>query len=365
MPIDNAILTTENCRYCLMCRHVAPVERVTHLETLSPHGLALLVASVRRGLMVWNADTVDAIYSAADGGNSRAACVTDQPLPEAIAAVRAEIVARRLAPAVVYELDAAFQQWGNPYQRQAPRPAGGRAETALFVGDEYAYLWPGALQAARELLKAAGLEPALIGAGRNNGYLASSLGLTERARELAAANLEELKASGARRLLVLSPGDYFTFRQLYDERLGLEWPERVEIVEVIAFLAGQLQAGALKLKKSTERAPYAYVDPTHAVRVPARHEAPRRLLEAVMPAPRKELFWRRQRAHPAGNTALQFTKPEIAEKLTRARLEDARASGAQLLITEDAGTLRAMSGLASQYGLRIQGLYELLAGRLA
>src|SRR3989304_3267814 len=88
MPIENVILTTDNCRYCLMCRHVASIEHVTHRETLSPHGIALVIASVRRGLLQWNADTVDVIYSAADNGNSRAHCVFDQPLPEAIAAVR-------------------------------------------------------------------------------------------------------------------------------------------------------------------------------------------------------------------------------------------------------------------------------------
>jgi hypothetical protein len=76
------------------------------------------------------------------------------------------------------------------------------------------------------------------------------------------------------------------------------------------------------------------------------------------------LFWRRERAHPAGNTALQFTQPEIAGKLTLARLEDARRSGAQLLVTDDPGTLHQLSGQAGSFGLRVQGLYELLADHL-
>lgn len=364
MKLQNVIATTDNCRYCLMCRHIAPVEQVTHKETLSPHGWALLIASVRRGLMEWNEDTVDVLYSAPDGGNSRAHCVTDQPLPEAIAAVRADVVEHNLAPAVVYELNEALKEWGNPYEQQALQSTVGQGDVALFVGDEARYLWPDALEGALKLLKAVGVEPVLIGVGRNNGYLASSLGFPETAKAMAQATLDELKASGAGRMLVLSPGDYFTFNQLYDERLGIEWPADVELVEVTTFLAGRFEGGALKFKQFADESAYAYVDPTHAVRVPTRHDAPRKLLAAVMPTGGRELFWRRERAHPVGSTALQFTKPDIADKLTRARLEDAQQTGAQIIITEDPGTLRQLREKADLFGLRVQGLYELLVEHL-
>jgi len=364
MPIENVILTTDNCRYCLMCRHVASIEHVTHRETLSPHGIALVIASVRRGLLQWNADTVDVIYSAADNGNSRAHCVFDQPLPEAIAAVRAEIVAQKLAPAVVYDLDARFNEWSTPFKQQKPQPVAGRGEVALFVGDEAQYLWPATVTAALALLKAVGIAPVLVGVGRSNGYLASSLGLPEIARRLAQATLADLETSRARRMLVLSPGDFFTFNQLYDERLGIEWPDSVQLSELTTFLADCLEGGEIKFKKTTQRSPYTYIDPTHAVRVPARHANPRRLLAGVMPGPARELFWRCERAHPVGSTALQFTQPEIAEKLTLARLEDARQSGAQMLISDDPGTLKCLGEKTGQFGLRVQGLYELLAEQL-
>ena len=374
--IENVVLTTENCRYCLMCRHVAPVEQVTFREALSPHGWALVIASVRRGLMPWNEDTIDVLYSAADNGNSRAHCVTNQPLPEAIAAARAEVAGQGVAPAAAYQVNEALQQWGTAYKEQAPATANGRGEVALFAGDDACYLWPEALAAARRLLQAVGVEPALIGIGRNNGYLASSLGFPETARRLAEATLAELRHSGASRLLVLSPGDYFTLGQLYDERLGIEWPAGVELVEMTAYLAQQVDGGALRLRpanvmprmaaiRTSPTSPYAYVDPTLAVRVPGRHETPRRLLAAVLPeANRRELFWRCERAHPVGSTALQFTKPDIAQKLTEARLQDALNSGAQLLISEDPATLSHLARSASRYGLQVQGLYELLAEHL-
>ena len=44
------------------------------------------------------------------------------------------------------------------------------------------------LPAVLKLLKAVGIEPVLIGRGRNSGYLASSLGLNDLAKDLAKKN---------------------------------------------------------------------------------------------------------------------------------------------------------------------------------
>ena len=313
----------------------------------------------------WNEDSVHALYAAVDNGNSRAHCVTDQPFPEIIAAVRAQLVEKKLAPDVVYQLEDAFKKFENPFAEKSPQASEGKGEVALFVGDEAQYLWPDALDSALKLLAALDVDPVLVGVGRNNGYLASSLGLLETAKELARATLEELNATGAKRMLVLSPGDYFTFSQLYEERLGLPWPEDVELLELTTLLAEQLEQGVLKFKKSNHASVFAYVDPTLSVRVPTRHQAPRSLAAAVQPSSGVELLWRKERAHPVGSTALQFTRPDIAEKLTHARLQDAQRVGAQTMITEDPGTLHKLSGMADQYNLRIQGLYELLAEHLA
>jgi Fe-S oxidoreductase len=364
MKIQNPIATTENCRYCLMCRHTCPVGHVTGRETLTPHGWGLTIASVKRGLLEWNEETVDVLYSCADCGTCRAHCVTDQPLPTAIAAARAEVVEQGLAPAAVRKVHDALVEWANPYKEQAPRPAEGRGQFALFIGDDAPYVWPSLLEAVVTLLRAVNVEPVLVGYGRNNGYLASSLGFPDTAEALARANLEELRASGAGRLLVLTPGDYYVFGQMYEERLGIPWPEEIELVEVISFLAEEMGAGRLKLKPAANGSPYAYVDPTHAVRVAGRHAAPRQLLWAAMPDAGAELFWRQERAHPCGNTALQFTQPHIANHLTYSRLGDAAKRGARRVVTEDPGCLGHLDRHAARFGLQVQGLYELLADRL-
>jgi Fe-S oxidoreductase len=187
--------------------------------------------------------------------------------------------------------------------------------------------------------------------------------LPETARDLVRANLAELQASGAQQLLVLSAGDYYAFQTMIEWRLEMKPPIGATVQEVTALLAGRLAEGSLKLRTGAPP-PYAYIDPTHANRVPGHYEAPRRLLDAVWPGGRRELFWRAGRTHPAGNVALAFTQPELAATLTRARLADAAATGAQFVVTEDPGTLAHLERHAGDFGLQVRGLYELLVDYL-
>lgn len=92
---------------------------------------------------------------------------------------------------------------------------------------------------------------------------------------------------------------------------------------------------------------------------------PRRLLAGVMPKAGRELFWRKERSHPCGNGALQYTVPHISGQLTDARLADAKQAGAQVVITEDPGCLSHLGNRAEPFGLHVQGFYELLADHLA
>lgn len=363
--LENVTGVTDLCRHCLMCRHMCPVGNITRLETLTPHGWGQLVALERRGLSTWNERTVDALYACADCGSCRNHCVYGNPLPEGIVAARAALVERGLAPAAVHDVAERLRAWENPFEERRPEPSCGTGEYALFVGDEAGYLRPATLEAALALLRAVGIEPVLIGRGRSNGHLASSLGLVEIATSLARANVAELERTGATKLLVLSPGDAFTFSRLYDERLGVGLPAGVEVVQVVSLLAGELQEGRLRLLPANGAAPLAYVDPTHAARAAAALDAPRALLGALLAEPPRELFWRRERAYPAGDLALRYTHPRIADELTRARLADAVDAGARGVVTYAPGTLVELERLAPEFGLDVVGMYELLADHVA
>jgi Fe-S oxidoreductase len=399
-PLDTPLQTTEDCRYCWMCRHVCPVGHVTQRETLTPHGWALTIASVKRGALRWNEDSVGVLYACADCGLCRSHCVTDRPLPDAIAAARAEVASARLAPRVVYELEEKLRRWGNPYAPLSPRPSAGvqavataatsavrsqdshrgaaphadaparaeHAEIGLFVGDAARHLAPRELEAAQKLLAAAGITPVLIGDGQSSGLLASSLGLPDTAAELGRAIINEVAAAGCRELLVLAPGDRYAFERLYSDRLHLAWPAGIAITEVTTVLAGALANGRLAFERRANgaAATYAYHDPCHAPRINRDGAAPRALLHAALGESRaRNLFWREHRAHPCGAIGgLELTQPAIAAKLADARLADTTAAGASWLITDDPACAHHLRS-RPQNGVTVLGLYELLADQLA
>lgn len=356
MSLQDPIVTLENCRFCLMCAHVAPIGNLTRLETYTPHGMALIATSEERDLIGWDEETVAIMFSEVDGGNSRAHCVFSQPFEESIAAVRALLVDQGFAPDGAIAAQHRLVTYGNPYAEQAPQPADGKGDVALFVGDAAPYLWPSAVPAVLSLLEKGGIEPVLLGNGRNNGLIAHALGYPDLARELVQATLDELQQSGAKTLLLLSAGDAYAFTTGLEERLDLLLPDSVEVVEVGEFLVRGEHINAASGRE--DGPPAAYVDPTHAVRLPDRHEWARALASTVAGDDRVELFWREDRAQPVGSTYLQFSNPQLAEQLTRARLEDAQQSGATKLLCEDPATLYQLERFAGDYNLEVAGLFE-------
>jgi Fe-S oxidoreductase len=357
------IATTEGCRYCLMCRHVCPVTRVTYNEATSPHGWALEIASVRRGLLDWNAETADLLYQCADCGLCQSFCATDQPLPQAIVAARAEVVAGGWAPVAVAEVEAALRRWGHPYGAAAEGPEETTpAETALFVGAAAWHRERDNLHAARRLLDRAGFAHGQAAVGRSSGYLAYTLGLRETAHMLARATVEEIRRIGARRLVVLSPEQAYTLRTLYP-LLGARLPEDVEVVELTVLLAALLDEGRLKLRPAP--LDLAYHDPCQTPRIGGRWRAPRRLLAAATTLPLREGFWREQRAANCGASGgLPWTQPRLAARMAQAALSDATATGAAYVVTDAPKCLAHLRSAVDGQRVVVRGLYEVLAERL-
>ncbi len=357
---------TEGCRYCWMCRHVCPVGHVTHRETYTPHAWALTIESVARGQLTWNRETVDVLYACADCGLCRTHCVTDRPLPDAIAAARTDVTGAGLAAPVVYDIDAKLRASGNPYGAEAPAAAREIADVALLVGDAGAGLSPQTLEAAVVLLNAAGILALPIAVSRSTGWLPSSLGLRSTAAALGEALIAEVLQTEAREVIVMSAADRWAIEHVYPDRLGLTWPAGVVVRDLTTVLHEAHAAGRLRFQAPAgDVRPYAYHDPCHAPRLARDHAAPRALLAAALGAAEaRPLFWREGRAHPCGAIGgLEFTHPTIAADLAGARLVDARAAGAGWLIADDPGCLHHLQAHAGD-GMPVRGLFEVLAERL-
>lgn len=364
MPLSLAdyIPVYSNCRYCLMCRHVCPVGRATKNEATTPHGWGLLMASVARGQMEWDAEAVDTLFQCAQCGLCHANCVTDQPLPFAIAAARAEVVAAGAAPSAVSAVEARLRAWGNPYRETEPLPAPGAAGAALFVGAAAQHLRPQTQAAARRLLDTLGIEHVPVAVGLSSVYLPYALGLRETARVLAQAALHDIAAVGCARLIVLTPADVQALREFHPD-LGLPLPDTVEVVELTTLLADAIEAGRLSVRKADLS--LTYHDPAYTPRRLPRAAAARAILSALTSQPVREMLWREKRAMPGGAIGgLEFTHPALAADMTRERLAEAAATGADLFVTEDPAALAHFAAHADSSGPAVTGLYELLIDHL-
>lgn len=357
--------TTEGCRYCWMCRQACPVGHVTARETYTPHAWALSIESVKRGQLQWTPEVTDVLWACADCGLCQAHCVTDRPLPEAIVAARTGVAARGEAVPAVSLIDEKLRAYANPYKADRPVSCTEKGTTALFVGDAGLHLGPAEISAAVRLLSAAGRTVVRICEGRSSGLVASSLGLQATAATLARHVVDEIARSGATEVLVLGAGDRWTFEHVYPSRLGVPWPADVRVRDVAEVLVDAQLQRQLSLRQA-DAGTYAYVDPCHTARTGRSRPAPRALLRAAFGGPQaRELFWREHRGHPCGSVGgLQFTHPEIASRLSDARLEDGKASGASWLVTDDPACLHHLQGRAASGSVPVRGLYGALAERL-
>jgi Fe-S oxidoreductase len=351
-------------RYCLMCRHVCPVERVTKREATTPHGWALLIASVIRGSLQWDADTVDTLYQCSDCANCQANCATDRPLPAALKAARAEVVRLGKQPASVIELDRKLREWGNPYGENSSQlsvVSGQHSDVGLYVGATAQFLRPQAIEAAQKLLGATGIHPVLLSVGRSSGYLPYALGLWDIARDLAQQTLAEIDSSGVREVITLTAEDAHAIKHVYYE-LGLMPPRQVRVLHIAEYLAPQAARGQLKIRPLETRAA-TYHDPCHALALPDHASAARKLIVALTGSAPREMLWREKRAAPCGATGgLEFTQPWLAEAMAKKRLDGAREIGAEIVLTDDPHCVSHLIQHAD--GLSVQNLIEVLAEQM-
>ncbi len=77
------------------------------------------------------------------------------------------------------------------------------------------------------------------------------------------------------------------------------------------------------------------------------------------------MFWHGQRAAPGGAVGgLEFTHPALAARMARERWDEAAATGAQMLVTEDPSALAHLAAHREDRGIELNGLYELAAGQM-
>ena len=358
------------CRFCTMCKPAGEVLSVTHLESHSTRGRALLLWRIVSEMLEWQPRTVELIYQSTLDSISEAWCVNHYPVSSYVLAARGEAFAMGLAP----------QSVRTALASDVPAPEVPQAEAILLGGEAAQIENPELLAIACDALARAKIDvqPVVM----HSGALAYALGAFDLARDQASRVAEMVQRSGATTLIADSPQTAWALRKIYPD-LGVALPESVTILSLAEALAQAMEEGTLPLpayqgtpvfvhdsRAATllaDELPMAeviqpgYVGDETKLGRGAVFDAPRQLVSAMGMQSQYSVWTRALSKSSGADDGLFLTYPELAAAMAKARLGEAKRVGAEVVVTDSLLDAVHLAKFADKTGLTIKWLPALIA----
>ena len=347
------------CRFCWMCRHLCPVQLVTGKETNTPRAKGLLVSMITRGMKL-EADTAETMYECMLCGACTNDCVTGFEPPLFIREGRTEAVVAGVAPKYVTDLIDVIEKTGSMYGTSESKVKTDAPETGdllVWLGETARYSTPEVAEALLKILDKAGVKYAVLKNEPSSGSaLGDLMGFVEDVRAQAKKAAEAIKASGAKKVVVLDSYDAALFRHEYKD-WGIELPE---IVTATAFVDELIKAGKLAPKK--EAMVVSYHDGRRLARDLDEHQPARDILTA-MGCDIHEMWQNRRLAKCCGSAVVGRYLPELRAKVAAGRWNDITRTDAKIMVAACPQSTEALSATVPE-GYEYKDLFVMLAERL-
>ncbi|MGP3914985.1 (Fe-S)-binding protein [Nonomuraea sp. 10N515B] len=239
-------------------------------------------------------------------------------------------------------------------------PIGG--ETILFVDCEAAFSRTSVPRSVARILNLAGYKFGLMNEQWCCGGPAAEMGYEEQARRFAQHNLDDWRAAGVRRVLVLDPHDYITFTEDYPKYFGDAYD--IEVVLVVELLAELIREGRLTPHVPVERT-VTYHDPCRLNKRKGVWREPREILRAIPGLTFHDVDRVTQWSYcSGGGGGLPVEKPELTAKISENRVEKAAELGVDTLVSACPWSERPLSEAGRARSIDVVDLHELLAESL-
>lgn len=354
LPMEMLMYTCPKCKICTGNLHpgeegevlkVCPAYTRYGFFAYAGGGKCYLAQGLREGVLEPDEDLADVLFHCTLCGSCTEQCATDQDPRDIARLVRREVVsAMGGPPGDARTVVKSTLNYRNPYQQPKAmryRWAKGmdikdaskeKVDTLFYVGCTAAMI-PTRTHFALNTVKL------LDAAGENFGTLGQkeiccgattfNLGVQDAFKEIAAENTEMLNSLGVERVLTSCAGCYSVLKHEYPKVVRREF----DVIHVVEYLDQLIAEGRIKPTKPVELK-VTYHDPCHLGRYSELYEAPRRILEAIPGIELIEMPRNREKAWCCGAGAgVKTTYPEFAAWIGEQRVEEAKATGAEALVT--------------------------------
>ncbi|MBL7108560.1 MAG: (Fe-S)-binding protein [Candidatus Cloacimonetes bacterium] len=184
-------------------------------------------------------------------------------------------------------------------------------------------------RSAIKLLNRIGIEPTLLENERCCGHDLLWTGDVENFKKLAELNIEEIKKSGCKKIVVSCPECYNTLKVDYPKYLG---DFGIEVIHITKLLVENLENDKLKFRNFKQKIEVTFQDPCRLGRYSGIYEEPRKLLEAIGKLEIIEMPRSRKGSICCGTSAWANCNM-VSKQIQTDRLKEAKSTDADLLVT--------------------------------
>jgi len=350
VDLEELMENLAQCRRCGICRNavyedkgfdgVCPVwKNSAGFETSFMRGRIQVALALLEGRLDKTEDNAESLYTCTLCGNCTSICAAEFDPAKCLESVRQ--VLKEIPNEVRDTIAKKILENNNPYveenktRRDWVKEVGfdipSTGEVLYFTGCTAGLKLPETAISTAKVLKAAGVDFAVLEDEPCCGSVMLRTGMVEEAKQNAEKALEMIATSGAKKIVVTCAGCLKTFREDFIERFGLDLPEVQHVVE---YLQPLIESGKLKLKKSDEVKKITWHDPCHLGRALGVYEEPREVLKAIPGVELVEMETNREAAMCCGaGGGLRSYDGDLAKKIAADRMQDAEDVEADIIVT--------------------------------
>jgi heterodisulfide reductase subunit D len=367
----------DRCAKCGMCLAQCPVYKESLLEKASPRGKIQLAKFYKEGRCDLTESYRDIYGRCLLCGACATVCPSGMKAHEIVVGMREALAkkrgldqrASRLVSSILEshnisdEDNAERGDWREDIKNLPPHGyEKEKAEVAYFVGC-VASFFPLVQKIPRNLtaiLERAEVDFALLG-GKEwcCGFPLLAAGVPDKLPDLSRHNLDAVLRLGAERVVFSCPSCYRTWKEHY--------APQIELRHATEYIHELIESQRLVLKPLPPLR-VAYHDSCDLGRHGGIFEAPRKILQAIPGVSLVELEHNRAGSLCCGGGGnLEMAAPELAGKLAKAKIEEIRQSGADVLVTACQQCVRtiATSARRQRLDLKVMDITELVVQALA